>query len=52
MPIVAGAVVGGAVWAGLWWWSGGMLAPLVSHILWTGAMLVRPPGDGQGREAG
>lgn len=50
LPIVAGAVVGGAVWTGLWWWSGGVLAPLASHILWTGAMLVLPPGAGRGKD--
>jgi membrane protease YdiL (CAAX protease family) len=47
LPIVAGAVVGGAVWAGLAWWSGGVLASLVSHILWTGLMLALPPGAGR-----
>ncbi|HEY7478069.1 MAG TPA: CPBP family glutamic-type intramembrane protease, partial [Actinomycetota bacterium] len=46
LPIVAGAVVGGAVWGALAWWSGGVLAPLASHILWTGLMLVFPPGTG------
>jgi membrane protease YdiL (CAAX protease family) len=43
LPIVAGAVVGGAVWGALAWWSAGVLAPLASHILWTGAMLGFPP---------
>ena len=43
LPIVAGALVGGAVWGALAWWSGGVLAPLASHILWTGWMLARPP---------
>jgi hypothetical protein len=47
LPIVAGAVVGGALWTALAWWSGGVLAPLVSHILWTGSMLVLPPGVGR-----
>lgn len=46
LPIVAGAVVGGAVWAGLAWWSGGVLASLGSHILWTGLMLALPPRAG------
>ena len=44
LPIIAGALVGGAVWGALAWWSGGVLAPLASHILWTGLMLARPPG--------
>ena len=43
LPIVAGALVGGALWGALAWWSGGVLAPLASHILWTGSMLVFPP---------
>ncbi len=47
LPIVAGAVVGGALWTGLAWWSGGVLASLASHILWTGAMLALPPGAGR-----
>jgi uncharacterized protein len=50
LPIVAGAVVGGAVWGALAWWSGGLAAPLASHILWTGLMLVLPPEAG--REVG
>ena len=49
LPIVAGAVVGGALWAGLAWWSGGVLASLASHILWTGLMLALPPGAGRPR---
>jgi membrane protease YdiL (CAAX protease family) len=50
LAIVAGAVVGGAVWAWLGWWSGGVLAPLASHILWTGPMLAFPPGAGRKAE--
>lgn len=51
LPIVASAVVGGAVWTGLGWWSGGVLAPLASHILWTGLMLALPPGAGRKEQA-
>ena len=47
LPIVAGAIVGGAVWGALAWWSGGVLASLASHILWTGLMLAFPPGAGR-----
>ena len=47
LPIVAGALVGGALWAGLAWWSGGVLASVASHILWTGLMLALPPGAGR-----
>jgi membrane protease YdiL (CAAX protease family) len=50
LPIIAGALVGGALWAGLAVWSGGMLASLASHMLWTGLMLAFPPGAG--REGG
>jgi membrane protease YdiL (CAAX protease family) len=42
LAIVAGAVVGGAVWSGLGWWSGGPLAPLVSHVAWTALMISYP----------
>jgi membrane protease YdiL (CAAX protease family) len=42
LAIVAGAVVGGAVWSGLGWWSGGPLAPLVSHLAWTALMISFP----------
>ena len=52
LPIIAGAVVGGALWAGLAMWSGGMLASISSHMLWTGLMLALPPGAGRGGRAG
>ena len=48
LPIIAGAVVGGALWAALAVWSGGMLASISSHMLWTGLMLALPPGAGRG----
>ena len=49
LPIVAGAHRGGRrLWTWLAWWSGGVLASLASHILWTGLMLVAP---GPGRPA-
>jgi membrane protease YdiL (CAAX protease family) len=51
LPIIAGAVVGGALWAGLAVWSGGMLASISSHMLWTGLMLALPPGAGRGGRA-
>jgi len=51
LPIVSAAVVGGALWAGLAAWSGGMLASLTSHMLWTGLMLAFPPGAGRGVRA-
>jgi uncharacterized protein len=42
-PLLAGAAVGGALWTGLATWSGGLLAPIASHLVWTGLMLVWPP---------
>jgi membrane protease YdiL (CAAX protease family) len=42
LAIVAGATVGGALWTWLGWWSGGALAPLASHALWTALMLAFP----------
>ncbi len=42
LAIAAGAVVGGAVWVALAWWSGGILAPLACHVLWTGLMVAVP----------
>jgi len=42
-PLLAGAVVGGALWTGLATWSGGVVAPVASHLVWTGLMLVWPP---------
>jgi membrane protease YdiL (CAAX protease family) len=43
IALVAGAVVGGAVWGALAWWTHGVLAPLLCHVIWTGLMLVRGP---------
>ena len=42
-PLLAGAVVGGALWTVLATWSGGVLAPIASHLAWTALMLVWPP---------
>jgi membrane protease YdiL (CAAX protease family) len=46
LAIVAGAVVGGAVWVWLAVRTGGVLAPVASHALWTGLMLLAPPPGG------
>lgn len=32
------ALLGGTVWGLLFWWTGGLLAPIVAHVLWTGAL--------------
>lgn len=42
LAFVAGAVVGGAAWSALGWWSGGSLAPLTCHAAWTALMLSFP----------
>lgn len=42
LAIAAGAIVGGGVWVALAWWSGGILAPLACHVLWTGLMIAVP----------
>ena len=42
LAIAAGAIVGGAVWVALAWWTGGVLAPLACHIVWTGLMIAFP----------
>lgn len=43
VPILLGAVVGGAAWAALALWSGGVAAPMACHAVWTTLMIVRPP---------
>ena len=43
LPLLAGAIVGGALWTGLAVWSGGVLAPFACHLVWTGLMLLWPP---------
>jgi len=42
LAIAAGAIVGGAVWVALAWWTGGVLAPLACHVVWTGMMIAFP----------
>jgi membrane protease YdiL (CAAX protease family) len=44
VPVIIGVAVGGAVWAGLAVWPGGVLAAVVSHMAWTGLMILRRPG--------
>jgi membrane protease YdiL (CAAX protease family) len=44
LPVILGTAVGGAVWAGLAVWSGGVLVPMVCHGVWTGLMILRRPG--------
>ncbi len=46
LPITAAAIVGGGVWVLLAAWTGGVLASVVCHALWTGLMLAFPPPGG------
>jgi membrane protease YdiL (CAAX protease family) len=43
LPIIAGAVVAGAVWGALALWTHGVIASLLCHVVWTGLMLAAPP---------
>ena len=43
IPILLGAVVGGAAWGALALWTGGVVAGVLCHAVWTGLMIVRPP---------
>jgi membrane protease YdiL (CAAX protease family) len=47
IPIVLAAVVGGAAWTALAWWSGGVAAALSCHGVWTALMVARPPVPGR-----
>jgi len=47
LPLVAAAVVGGLTWGGLTLFTGGILAAIVCHGVWTGLMLAHPPSAGR-----
>jgi membrane protease YdiL (CAAX protease family) len=47
LPFVAGAIVGGAVWGALALWTGGVLASIACHMVWTALMVARPPMAGR-----
>lgn len=47
LPFVVAAVVGGLVWGGLTLFTGGILAAVMCHGLWTGLMLALPPRAGR-----
>jgi membrane protease YdiL (CAAX protease family) len=51
LPIIAGALVGGAVWAALAFWTGGVLACLLCHAVWTELMIAFPPAGSRDRGA-
>ncbi|MDP9243182.1 MAG: CPBP family intramembrane metalloprotease [Actinomycetota bacterium] len=42
LAVIAAAVVGGTVWTALAYWTGGALASLLSHSVWTALMLAFP----------
>jgi membrane protease YdiL (CAAX protease family) len=42
LAVIAAALVGGAVWTALAYWTGGVLASLLSHSVWTALMLAFP----------
>jgi hypothetical protein len=46
------ALLGAVVWGGLLWWTGGLVAPVVAHVLWTGALTFVWPLRGCGRRVG
>jgi membrane protease YdiL (CAAX protease family) len=43
LPIVLGAIVGGAAWSALAWGTGGVAASIGCHAVWTSLMILRPP---------
>jgi uncharacterized protein len=43
LALAAGGIVGGAVWGALAWWTGGVVASLLCHAVWTTSMIVLPP---------
>jgi membrane protease YdiL (CAAX protease family) len=47
LPFIAAAIVGGAVWAALALWTGGVLASIACHMVWTALMVARPPTAGR-----
>jgi membrane protease YdiL (CAAX protease family) len=49
LPFLAAAVVGGAVWTALGTWSGGVVAPFASHVVWTAAMIAWRPRTGRAK---
>jgi membrane protease YdiL (CAAX protease family) len=52
LPFLAGAVVGGALWTALAIWTGGLAAPIASHLVWTACMLAWPPSSARAKVAG
>jgi membrane protease YdiL (CAAX protease family) len=51
LPLLAAAVVGGAIWTALGAWSDGVVAPIASHVAWTGLMVAWPPSGARDKVA-
>jgi len=49
LPILAGAIVAGAVWGSLALWTHGVLSSLLCHALWTALMVAYPPGGAEAK---
>jgi membrane protease YdiL (CAAX protease family) len=43
LVLIAAAVLGGALWGGLLAWTGGLVAPVVSHVAWDLAIIFWKP---------
>jgi membrane protease YdiL (CAAX protease family) len=43
LVLIAAAVLGGALWGGLLAWTGGLVAPVVSHVAWDLAIILWKP---------
>lgn len=50
--LTAAALLGGAVWGLLAWWTRGLLAPVLAHLIWTGTLTFVWPLRGCGDEPG
>jgi membrane protease YdiL (CAAX protease family) len=49
LAVVVAAVVAGGAWTALAVWTGGVIAAAACHVVWTGAMVVWPPGGASRR---
>ena len=52
LAVTAGAVVGGGLWSLLFVWTGGVLAGICSHAVFTGLMILAPPPAATSESAG
>lgn len=47
--LTVAALLGGVIWGSLAWWQGGLLAPVLAHLVWTDALTFVWPLRGCGR---